>query len=125
LCEKPAFRTKFSVPARFIRVVAEKVVGLLQIRHRTGHGRDMPPEGASHIYYQIEPEYRCRGCASAALALAKEEAKTIGLSEILVTYAESNTASRRIVEKNGGEYVSMIAMLDGQTAHKYRIALME
>jgi predicted acetyltransferase len=41
------------------------------------------------------------------LALAQDEARKIGLSEIRLTCGRANIASRKIIEKNGGSLIAV------------------
>ncbi len=55
-----------------------------------------------HIGLGICPEYRGKGHGTTLLALALEECKHIGLSEILITCSSDNISSAKIIMKNGG-----------------------
>lgn len=83
----------------------EKLVGKIQIRHQPSHGVGVPESMASHIYYEILPEYRSRGYGKQILALGLEEAKKIGLKEVLITCMENNTSSKKIIETNGAIFI--------------------
>jgi predicted acetyltransferase len=74
-------------------------LGTVIIRHRltpqlTRHG--------GHIGYHIAPRHRRQGHATAMLGAALAYCRdTLGLTRVLVTCAESNAASRRVIESNG------------------------
>jgi predicted acetyltransferase len=55
-----------------------------------------------NIGYMIRPSRRRMGYGTAILALALPAAKALGMAHILVTCDEDNTASRKIIERNGG-----------------------
>jgi predicted acetyltransferase len=56
-----------------------------------------------HIGYHVAPRHRRQGHATAMLAAALAYCRgTLGLTRVLVTCAEPNTASRRVIEGNGG-----------------------
>jgi len=55
-----------------------------------------------HTGYEIRPSQRGRGYGTAILKLALPKAKEIGLNRVLLTCDETNIASRKIIEKNGG-----------------------
>ena len=82
-------------------------LGTIIIRHRltpalTRHG--------GHIGYHIAPRHRRRGHATEMLAEAITYChETLGLSRLLLTCAESNTASRRIIESSGGMLENVLA----------------
>jgi len=56
-----------------------------------------------HIGYQIAPRHRRQGHATAMLAAALAYCRdTLGLTRVLITCDETNTASRRVIEGNSG-----------------------
>lgn len=56
-----------------------------------------------HIGYHIAPGYRGRGYANDMLAQAIKHARSdLGIESILLTCAEDNIPSRRVIEANGG-----------------------
>ena len=63
-----------------------------------------------HIGYSIRPSRRRRGYGRRILALALEACVDFGLPRVLVTCDEDNTASRRIIEANGGRFESGLIM---------------
>lgn len=77
----------------------EEFIGALRIRHTlSGH----LVKTGGHIGYDIRPTKRRQGYGSAILSLALPEAKKLGIERILVTCDETNEASRKIIERNGG-----------------------
>ncbi|TDL57003.1 GNAT family N-acetyltransferase [Paenibacillus dendritiformis] len=74
-------------------------VGIGKLRHALN---DALRERGGHIGYAIRPEARRRGYGTVMLRLLLAEARRIGLREVLLTCDEDNTASRRVIEKNGG-----------------------
>lgn len=76
-------------------------IGFTQIRHRPSHSQDVPTDFASHIYYEIKPEYRNRGYGKKILELGLKEVRKIGLKEIVITCYDDNTASKKIIGANG------------------------
>jgi predicted acetyltransferase len=78
----------------------DEYVGSLALRH------ELTPfllrEGG-HIGYSVRPSARRRGHAREALRLALPVARDVlGLDRVLLTCLESNEASRRAIEANGG-----------------------
>jgi predicted acetyltransferase len=84
-------------------------LGTVLIRHR------LTPELArrgGHIGYHVAPRYRRRGHATAMLAAGLAYCRDgLGLTRLLITCAEPNTASRRVIEANGG---ALDSILDGE-----------
>lgn len=55
-----------------------------------------------HISYEIRPSERRKGYGKKILALTLLKAKEHGLEKVLLTCDESNIASKKIIEHNGG-----------------------
>ncbi len=55
-----------------------------------------------HIGYDTVPSFRGRGVATEMLRQALPVARALGLTEVLVTCDDSNAASIRVIERNGG-----------------------
>lgn len=75
-----------------------EVVGFLALR------RDLDAwhhEQGGHLGYSIRPGRRGRGHAVRAVRLALARAAELGLPRLLVTCAEDNLASRRVIERCG------------------------
>ena len=72
------------------------------------------------IGYQVAPRHRRQGHATAMLAAALAYCRdTLGVTRVLLTCAESNTASRRVIEANGAVLENT---LDGEC--RYWIAIL-
>ena len=63
---------------------------------------DLPPYVSGHLGYAVVPWKRQRGYATQALALLLPVAHGLGMPRVLVTCDLGNTASRRVIEANGG-----------------------
>ncbi|KIL39454.1 GCN5 family acetyltransferase [Gordoniibacillus kamchatkensis] len=74
-------------------------VGYGKLRHRLNDKLRL--EGG-HIGYVIRPTERQKGYGKLLLQELVKEAKHLGLSDVLLTCNEDNTASRRIIEGCGG-----------------------
>ena len=76
-------------------------IGRLNIRFR------LTPElerWGGHIGYEIRPRYRRRGFGTHILAEGIKVARQGGLGPILMTCLDTNIASIRIIEANGGHF---------------------
>lgn len=82
-----------------------EILGFLAIRHRLN--RFLFDQGG-HIGYSVRPSARRQGIASAALELGLAEARDLGIDPVLVTCDEDNVASRRTIEKTGGQYENTV-----------------
>lgn len=89
-------------------------VGSINLRwQEDAQGRPMlalPEHVLGHIGYSILPAFAGHGYASAALAAMLGIAREAGLPEISITCDETNHASRRIIEKNGGRLIETFVM---------------
>jgi predicted acetyltransferase len=95
----------------------------VQIRHRPSCAADLPAEFANHVYYEVHENYRHRGYGTKLLELGKQQARRLGLTEIVVSCWESNPASKRIIEKNGGRLEDEWPDGNGNCLYRYRIFL--
>jgi predicted acetyltransferase len=102
----------------------ENLVGKIQIRQTPSHGISIPESMASHIYYEIIPEYRSMGYGKQILTLGLEEAKKNNLKEVFVSCMEDNIGSKKVIEANGGVFVED-AMIpeEGRKMLKYHILI--
>ena len=82
-----------------------RFLGRLAIRHRLTPALQ---RAGGHIGYDVRPTARRRGHARAMLAAALPITKTLGIDEALLTCDETNVASRRVIESNGGRYLDTI-----------------
>jgi predicted acetyltransferase len=74
-------------------------LGRINLRHRLN---DALSEIGGHIGYDVRPTARRRGHASAMLAAVLPHAAALGIDKALVTCHAENTASRKVIEANGG-----------------------
>ncbi len=76
-----------------------KYIGHAVVRHRLN---DHLLAIGGHIGYNIRPSQRGEGYGEKILALALPKARELGIERVLLTCDETNVASRKIIEKNGG-----------------------
>ena len=89
------------VPATFLlAMVQDRVVGRVSIRHALN---EQLLNLGGHIGYCVVPGERNKGYATEMLRQALDHCRhPLGLTRALVTCDETNAASRRVIEKNGG-----------------------
>lgn len=93
-------REMWGVPVTELWFVSGSVYfGALVIRHRLTP--DLRREGG-HIGYNVVPAHRRQGHATAMLADACDLCRKRGMGRVLLTCAEDNIGSRRVIEANGG-----------------------
>jgi predicted acetyltransferase len=85
--------------------------GSINLRWQTGTS-ELPEGVPGHIGYVVPEWKRRRGYASKALALVLDEARGIGLDYVLLTVDPSNTPSRAMVERAGGQDVGRFDAAD-------------
>ncbi|AZM51304.1 GNAT family N-acetyltransferase [Streptomyces sp. WAC 01529] len=83
----------------------DQMLGRLAIRHRLT--RTLAEVGG-HIGYDVRPSARRRGHATAMLAAALPIAASLGITRALLTVDGTNTASRRVIEANGGAFLDTV-----------------
>lgn len=95
----------------------KEVVGVVRIRHQE-------VECAGHIGYDISPDYRNRGYGFEILKLALERTINIGIEEVTLTCNINNSASKKIIEKNGGKFLGTVFdEEESETLYKYSITM--
>lgn len=96
-------------------------IGRVAIRHSlTDH---LLKEGG-HIGYDIRPSKRNKGYGKKILELALPKTKELGINKVLVTCNETNIASKKIIEANGGVLENRFDLGEGKPAKlRYWITL--
>ncbi len=89
----------------FVRKSDNKLVGMIQIRHRFN---DFLEKYAGHIGYSVRPSERCKGYAKEMLRMALPFCREIGLDKVLITCIDGNIGSEKTILANGGIYESTI-----------------
>ena len=80
-------------------VTEEQFVGRISIHHELNDA--LRVEGG-HIGYDTVPSFRGRGVATEMLRQALPVARALGLTAVLLTCDDTNAASIRVIERNGG-----------------------
>ncbi len=93
-------RTGTFVPKTHLWAVSEEqFVGRISIHHELNDA--LRVEGG-HIGYDTVPSFRGRGVATEMLRQALPVARALGLMAVLLTCDDTNAASIRVIERNGG-----------------------
>ncbi|ARO24576.1 GNAT family N-acetyltransferase [Rhizobium sp. S9] len=77
--------------------------GSINLRFLQGT-EQLPPEVSGHVGYSVVPWKQRSGRATAALGLLLDVAAKQGLTRLVVLCDEDNDASRRVIERNGGQF---------------------
>jgi len=94
------------------------ILGCSRLRHGLNH---FLAERGGHIGYDVRPSERRRGYGTRLLQLTLSEARKIGLTRVLVTADDSNVASWRIIERNGGQCEHKLLMTESGALRRYWI----
>ena len=93
-------RTDSFLPKTHLWAVAEEqFVGRISILHELN--AELRASGG-HIGYDTVPSFRGRGVATEMLRQALPVARALGLTSALLTCDDTNAASIRVIERNGG-----------------------
>lgn len=98
------------------------IIGMVNIRLTMN---DTLEKYYGHIGYSIHPDYRGFGYGTAQFELALEQAKNLGLSQILLMCNETNQPSRKLIEKFGGEFLGTVEHPDKGFIRRYHIDLID
>jgi predicted acetyltransferase len=88
-----------------VAVVDGKIAGRLSIRHELN---DFLALVGGHIGYGVAPEFRGQGVATYMLKYGLEFMKARGEERIFISCHSDNAASRKIIEKCGGEFAALV-----------------
>lgn len=88
-----------------VAVIEGRIAGRLSIRHRLN---DFLGLVGGHIGYGVAPEFRGKGVATYMLKYGLEFMKERGEEKVFISCHSENEASRRIIEKCGGEFAALV-----------------
>lgn len=94
----------------------ERFVGRISIHHALNDA--LRVEGG-HIGYDTVPSARGRGVATEMLRQALPVARALGLTEVLLTCNDTNPASIRVIERNGGTLRDTRALAPDRPLKRY------
>jgi predicted acetyltransferase len=106
------------VPSRtYLAKEDGKVIGIVNLRLELN---DYLLQHGGHIGYSVKKEYRQQGYGVEILAQTLILAQGFGLDKVLVTCDDQNQASRRVIEKNGGQLEDIrVDSTDGSLTRRY------
>lgn len=102
----------------------DEFVGSIGLRWQNGTS-ELPPHVLGHIGYSVVPWRQQRGYATQALRQILPMAKAQGLDYVYITTQPDNTASRKVILANGGEFLGEYredSAYGGRVGFKYRIS---
>ncbi len=96
-----------------------EIVAVSNLRHRL---TDALRQDGGSIGYGVRPSMRGRGFGAEILRQTTHKARTLGLTEILLTCAKENAHSAAVIVRNGGELLSEHwDQARGETVQRYLI----
>lgn len=93
-------------------------IGDVDVRHCLN---DSLKRFGGHIGYKIRPSFRRRGYGALICRLGIEQARRLGVGDILITCDEDNIGSYKIIEANGGILQDRIDNNRGVLTRRYWI----
>jgi len=96
----------------------EKIIGIVDIRH---YLNDYLINEGGHIGYSVRPTERRKGYATKILHLALQKCQELNIEKALVTCNSDNTASEKVIIKNGGIKENEFLEDNGTIVYRYWI----
>lgn len=101
-----------------VRISDDKIVGIIDLRHTLNDFlKDLGNCG-----YSVRPSERKKGYATEMLYLLLQAAREAGMKELHISVEKENTASIKVIQKNGGMYERSFSF-ENETADIYKIEL--
>lgn len=95
--------------------IGNEIVGKVNLRH---HLNPFLEKVGGHIGYGVLPLHRGKGYATHMLKLTLDYCRSMGLLRVLLTCDENNTASVRVIERNGGILENIYDPMNGSSKKK-------
>lgn len=89
----------------FIRKSDNKLVGMIQVRHRFN---DYLEKYAGNIGYSVRPSERHKGYAKEMLEMVLPFCRKVGIDKVMIACIDGNIGSEKTILANGGIYESTI-----------------
>lgn len=101
-----------------VRESDDRIIGMIDLRHTLNEFlKDLGNCG-----YSVRPSERKKGYATEMLCKLTKEARAAGMKDLQISVEKQNTASRKVIQKNGGVYERSFTF-EGETADLYKIVL--
>lgn len=101
-----------------VRKSDDRIVGMIDLRHTLNEFlKDLGNCG-----YSVRPSERRKGYATEMLCKLIGMARAAGMKDLQISVAKTNTASRKVILRNGGVYERSFSH-ESETADIYRIAI--
>lgn len=98
-----------------------KIVGRLSVRHTLN---DHLRKRGGHIGYAVAPRFRRKGYATEIMRQGLEYCKQLGITELMVTCADENISSWKVIERFNGKLRDKIwDDVDKESIRRYWINL--
>lgn len=120
--KKIQFERRHKIPNNtneFWLVDGKEYIGTIQIRHKPS---GKYPNLRSHIFYEIRPSKYHKGYGTLILKLGLRKAIELGFKSITIVCRQTNNFSKKIIEKNSGQFIRNVNTPEG-TYLKYIINL--
>lgn len=101
-----------------VRKSDDKIIGIIDLRHSLNEFL----QDLGNCGYSVRPTERKKGYATEMLQLLLHTAKEAGMNELHISVEKDNTASVKVIQKNGGVYERSFSF-ENETVDIYRIAL--